>query len=170
MTFPRFQGYAQHTNDVATVAFSPDGSLVASGAGGWDDGGGSSIKIWRTTDGTLLHTLEGAGIWVLDLAFSPDGKHLTSTGRDRDNPNAYSIRFWRVSDGELEAEYDYGPYTYGVRALEYAPMGGVLAFGLGTGEAAVAIDPFHCPADFNSDGSTDTLDVLAFLNAWNTGC
>ena len=25
-------------------------------------------------------------------------------------------------------------------------------------------------ADFNNDGSTDTLDVLAFLNAWNAGC
>ena len=26
-----------------------------------------------------------------------------------------------------------------------------------------------CVADFNGDGTTDTLDVLAFLNAWNAG-
>ncbi len=25
-------------------------------------------------------------------------------------------------------------------------------------------------ADFNDDGNIDTLDVLAFLNAWNAGC
>ena len=158
-----------HTNDVSTVAFSPDGSLVASGAGGWDDSGESSIKIWRTADGVLLRTLEGAGLWVYDLAFSPDGAYLSSTGRDRANPNAYSIRFWSVSDGELEAEYAYGPYTYGVQALEYAPRGGGLAFGLGAGEVAVAYDPFACAADFNGDGRADTLDVLAFLNAWSAG-
>ncbi len=29
--------------------------------------------------------------------------------------------------------------------------------------------PKHCPADFNNDGSSDTLDVLAFLNAWAAG-
>jgi V8-like Glu-specific endopeptidase len=26
-----------------------------------------------------------------------------------------------------------------------------------------------CPADFNSDGEVDTLDVLSFLNAWSSG-
>lgn len=31
--------------------------------------------------------------------------------------------------------------------------------------AGPAEDP--CVADFNSDGSVNTLDVLAFLNAWN---
>ncbi|MFG0242643.1 MAG: GC-type dockerin domain-anchored protein [Phycisphaerales bacterium JB054] len=25
---------------------------------------------------------------------------------------------------------------------------------------------FYCPADFNNDGRVNTLDVLAFLNAW----
>ena len=33
--------------------------------------------------------------------------------------------------------------------------------------AWVARDP---AADFNDDGSVNTLDVLAFLNAWSTGC
>jgi hypothetical protein len=33
--------------------------------------------------------------------------------------------------------------------------------------AWVASDP---AADFNGDGQINTLDVLAFLNAWNTGC
>lgn len=30
-------------------------------------------------------------------------------------------------------------------------------------------DPPACQADFNGDGSVNTLDVLAFLNAWNAG-
>ncbi len=28
----------------------------------------------------------------------------------------------------------------------------------------------RCPGDFNQDGVVNTLDVLAFLNAWTTGC
>jgi len=26
-----------------------------------------------------------------------------------------------------------------------------------------------CPGDFNNDGQVNTLDVLAFLNAWSAG-
>jgi len=37
---------------------------------------------------------------------------------------------------------------------------------LGNGEHYVGID-FACPADFNRDGMVSSLDVLAFLNAWN---
>ncbi|HYW68909.1 MAG TPA: hypothetical protein VE960_04830, partial [bacterium] len=43
-----------HTDDVNAVDFSPDGSLLVSGAGGWDEPGESSIKIWRVSDGELL--------------------------------------------------------------------------------------------------------------------
>ena len=27
-----------------------------------------------------------------------------------------------------------------------------------------------CDTDFNGDGAVDTIDVLAFLNAWAAGC
>jgi WD40 repeat protein len=42
-----------HTYDVYSVAFSPDGSLLASGSG--DD----TIKLWRVSDGALVRTLTG---------------------------------------------------------------------------------------------------------------
>ncbi|MCC7387694.1 MAG: hypothetical protein IT431_02900 [Phycisphaerales bacterium] len=47
------------------------------------------------------------------------------------------------------------------RPIELVPDQGQLPM-FGTFEA--------CPADFNGDGQINTLDVLAFLNAWNTGC
>jgi len=34
----------------------------------------------------------------------------------------------------------------------------------------MAPGPNPCPPDFNGDGSVDTLDFLAFLNAWSAGC
>lgn len=42
-------------------------------------------------------------------------------------------------------------------------------YGTWSPERAVVLVPLadDCDADFNNDGTTDTMDVLAFLNAWN---
>jgi WD40 repeat protein len=49
----RFSGRLRGTLVCDSVAFSPDGSMIASGSG--DD----TIKLWRASDGALLRTLEG---------------------------------------------------------------------------------------------------------------
>jgi WD40 repeat protein len=42
-----------HTKTVRSVAFSPDGRLLASGS---DDG---TVKLWEVATGSLVRTLEG---------------------------------------------------------------------------------------------------------------
>jgi RNA polymerase sigma factor (sigma-70 family) len=81
--------FLQHYSAVNTVAFSPDGQIVATGA---SDG---AVRLWRVSDGTLLHTLEGHTRPVSGLAFFRDGTLLISSARD----NAVGI--WQVSDGAL---------------------------------------------------------------------
>ena len=39
-----------------------------------------------------------------------------------------------------------------------------------SGGDAVLTFTHRCPGDFNADGTVNTLDVLAFLNAWTAGC
>jgi len=49
-----------HKKAVNSVAFSPDGAIIASGAGGgllWPND--NTVRLWRVSDGTLLRTLEG---------------------------------------------------------------------------------------------------------------
>ena len=54
-----------HSEGVSSIAFSPDGSLLASG-------GGSAVKIWDARTRCLLRTLPVAGL-ALSVAFGPDG-------------------------------------------------------------------------------------------------
>ncbi|HRS14606.1 MAG TPA: WD40 repeat domain-containing protein, partial [Candidatus Bipolaricaulis sp.] len=61
---------------VRSVAFSPDGTVLASGS---DDG---TIKLWDVTSGTGLRTLTGHTYPVNSVAFSPDGKTLASGSND----------------------------------------------------------------------------------------
>jgi hypothetical protein len=85
-----------HAGGVNSVAFSPDGSMIASG-GGYDVTGklDKTIKLWRVSDGKLLRTLEGHTWEVHSVAFSPDGSMIASGSEDE------TIKLWRVSDGAL---------------------------------------------------------------------
>jgi WD40 repeat protein len=57
-----------HSGSVTSVAFSPDGSLIASGSRDY------TIKLWRVSDGALVQTYDQeTGTRVLSIQFSPNG-------------------------------------------------------------------------------------------------
>jgi WD40 repeat protein len=64
-----------HEDKVNAIAFSPDGTSVASGSVD------RTIKIWQP-DGRLLRTSTGHNDEILDLAFSPDNQMLASASGD----------------------------------------------------------------------------------------
>ena len=78
-----------HRNDVFSVAFSPDGSLLASGSGYPD---GYTIRLWDASTGEQTGTLMSYVNSVAFVAFSPDGSLLASGGNDD------IIRLWEIPD------------------------------------------------------------------------
>jgi WD40 repeat protein len=67
---------------VNAVRFSPDGQLLATGGGEATRGG--EIKIWRVSDGQLLHSFTNVhSDQVFGLDWSPDGQYLASAAADK---------------------------------------------------------------------------------------
>jgi WD40 repeat protein/serine/threonine protein kinase/class 3 adenylate cyclase len=73
---------------VKALALSPDGRLLASGAGFVE----STIRLWDVASGREIRRLEGHRAWVPQIVFWPDGKTLASANGDQ------TIRLWDVSD------------------------------------------------------------------------
>ena len=73
-----------HSDVVNSLVFSPDGKMLASGAGSLD----STVKLWDVAEGQLLDTLKGHVDSILALAITPDGKTLISASEDT------TIKLW----------------------------------------------------------------------------
>ena len=103
-------------HEVMSVAYSPDGSVVAAGLTG--DG---SVRLWKTSDWSSLPGLEGnsSSAIIYDLAFSPDGKMIASGGSDN------TICLSRISDGKLLLTLP--GHAGDVRDVAFSPDGQMIA-------------------------------------------
>jgi WD40 repeat protein len=72
-----------------SVAFSPNGRILASGASC-----GTTITLWDLRSGKELKTLSGNFDGVSSVAFSPDGRTLAS-GSDNG-----TIKLWDIDSGK----------------------------------------------------------------------
>ena len=63
-----------HAEPVESVAFSPDGRLLASAGGQYKRGEPGVLRIWDSTSGEAIHTWVGHAERVNCVVFSPDGR------------------------------------------------------------------------------------------------
>jgi WD40 repeat protein len=77
----KFRMRLQHGVLTQSLAFSPDGRMLA--------GGGSDIELWKASDGAHLATLRSSEL-VMSVAFSPNGRILASGDAGGE------VRLWSV--------------------------------------------------------------------------
>ncbi len=78
-----------HTDDVKSVAFSPDGKHVATASSD------KSVRIWSIKAGKQIKKLTGHDSVVLDVVFSPDGNRIAASGGFTDP----TVKIWDVTSG-----------------------------------------------------------------------
>ena len=80
--------FTGHKGVVKIVAFSPDGTMVASG--GWIHD--NAVQLWDVKTGEHKGTLTGHKSAVVSVEFSPDGKTLGSGSGDG------TVLLWKITD------------------------------------------------------------------------
>jgi WD40 repeat protein len=139
-------------NTVLSLAFSPDGNVLAAGSG--DD----KIRLWNLTNSFDVATpiglpLRGHGGPVYSVAFDPDGYTLASGGGDD------IARLWNLPLTTLTGQ------TSAVGTLAFSPDGSLLATGSNDDTIRlwdVANPAYPAPLGQPITGATGSIESLAF--------
>ena len=131
------QTLSGHNHCVWDVAFSPDGTLVASAAGNYQASTeAADVKIWETVTGRELHTLSNQETCIFSISFSADGKRLATSAGIYPGKKPVPVYLWDVATGRevltlkghAASVYDVKFSSDGTRLASASEVGTVLVW------------------------------------------
>ncbi|MEM7592593.1 MAG: NB-ARC domain-containing protein [Cyanobacteria bacterium P01_A01_bin.83] len=107
--------FAETFGGVLSVAFSPDGKLLAKG----DMNG--EIRLYRVSDWQQVSFFKGHGDWVTSIAFNPSSTILATASLDK------KVKLWALEDSKLLQELH--GHSNSVESVVFSSDGKLLASG-----------------------------------------
>jgi eukaryotic-like serine/threonine-protein kinase len=101
--------YSGHTQGARGLAWSPDGTRLASWS--WD----KTVQVWQSTTGQRLLTYTGHSRGPASVAWAPDSTRLVSAGVEG------SLQVWQATDGTLMWSYQDHAYDSASSTFTYSP-------------------------------------------------
>lgn len=112
--------FGRYHNDISSIAFSPDGQMVATGTHF------GRIRLWNTQTGEAIREFQTDTGTITRLIFSPDSQYIILLGL-----NTYSATFWHTDTGERVKML--GGYNDAMSDIALSPDGHyLLVAGMGT--------------------------------------
>jgi GTPase SAR1 family protein len=137
----------RHKNVVFSVAFDPEGRMLASGSHD------NTVRLWEVASGKLLRTLKGHEDFVWSVAFGPAGWMLASGSRDN------TVRLWEVASGKLLRTLKGHERT--IYSVAFDPAGRMLASG-GNDSTVRLWEVISGKLLRTLEGPTDSVHAVAF--------
>jgi WD40 repeat protein/basic membrane lipoprotein Med (substrate-binding protein (PBP1-ABC) superfamily)/DNA-binding SARP family transcriptional activator len=134
-----------HDDQIYGVAYSPDGSLVASAS---QDG---TARVWDANTGEQIRVLSGHGDAVKDVSFDPAGEVLATGGNDG------MVTIWDLSSGEEVRQLS--GHTHWVERVLFSP----------NGERIAAMGSVDGTTLIWDAASGENLHTLTGHSAWGIG-
>ncbi len=171
-------GISGSGHDILGLHVLADGSTTMQQGSPYNSPGQSPAYLCPTGDGRFIFIGHGTDATVRGFAIDEETGALTYTGYTFDVGLQGTIGdiveingFVFITDESTAIDNVYGLYSFILNPDGTLTQNGPILETPGTRpETMVVWNPgAGCPADFNGDGDVNTLDVLAFLNAWASG-